>query len=100
MTKAFACIAALAGGLSLAAASPALAWQNNGSYTGPTGGTVDWNQGYRAYGRACARSWSATTPGGQTYKGGATFRRTWYGGHVTNRWAHGPNGAYYGRRRR
>jgi len=83
----------------LAAASPALAWQNSGSYTGPNGKTVNWTQGCGSYGHACGRSWSATAPGGQTYNGGATVRHTWYGGHVVNRWASGPSGSYFARRR-
>lgn len=85
--------------LALAAASPALAWQNNGSYTGPNGGTASWKYGCGPYGHACGRAWSATTPGGQTYNGGAAIRNTWYGGHVTNRWAQGPNGSVFRRRR-
>lgn len=83
----------------LAAASPAFAWQNSGSYIGPNGGTANWTYGCGPYGHACGRTWSATTPGGETYNGGATVRRTWYGGAVTNRWAQGPDGAWYGRRR-
>jgi len=83
----------------LAGAAPAFAWQNSGSYTGPNGGQANWTYGCGPYGRACGRTWSATTPGGQTYTGGATARRTWYGGAVVNRWARGPNGAWYGRRR-
>ena len=97
MPKSMLVAAVLAFGL--AGAAPALAWQNNGSYTGPNGGTVNWNQGCGPYGHACGRTWSATTPGGQTYNGGATHRHTWYGGHVTNRWGQGPNGSFYSRRR-
>lgn len=83
----------------LAGAGPAFAWQNNGSTTGPKGGTASWTYGCGPHGHACGRTWSATTPGGQTYTGGATVRRTWYGGAVANRWAQGPHGAWYGRRR-
>jgi hypothetical protein len=96
MLKPMLVTALLAAGL--AAAGPALAWQNNGSRTGPNGGTVNWAHGCGPHGHACGRTWSAATPGGRTYNGGATARRTWYGGAVTNRWARGPNGAWYGRR--
>jgi hypothetical protein len=96
MTKIFLCPAAL--GLSLALAGSALA--ESGSYTGPRGGTASWTQGCGPYGHACARSWTATTPGGQTYNGGGTIRETPYGGYVTNRYVEGPNGnVFYGRRR-
>ncbi|MCW5771600.1 MAG: hypothetical protein KIT16_08200 [Rhodospirillaceae bacterium] len=87
--------AALAAGL---AAAPAFA--QSGTYTGPNGGTATWSHGCGPYGRACARTWTATGPNGQTYNGGATWRRTPYGGAVTNRYVQGPNGnVFYGRRR-
>lgn len=82
-----------------AGASPAFAWQNSGRYAGPNGAMASWTYGCGLYGNACARTWSATTPGGQTYNGGATVRRTWYGGTVANRWVQGPDGAWQGRRR-
>ena len=102
MIKTFARYAALALGASLAAATatvvPALA--ESGSYTGPRGGTASWNQGCGPNGHACARSWTATTPAGQTYNGAGTIRQTPYGGYVANRYVQGPNGnVFYGRRR-
>jgi len=97
MMKSIFVSALLAAGL--AGASPVLAWQNNGSYTGPNGGSLNWKYGREPHGHACGRAWSATTPGGQTYNGGATIRQTWYGGAVANRWAQGPNGSVYSRRR-
>ena len=92
-----AAILAIAAGA--AGASPTFAWQKSGIYAGPKGGMASWTYGCGPYGNACGRTWSATTPGGQTYNGGATVRRTWYGGAVANRWAQGPDGAWYGRRR-
>lgn len=97
MTKAMLISACLAAGL--AVASPALAWKDSGSYTGPNGGTVNWTQGCGPYHQFCGRKWSATTSEDTTYNGAGTIRHTPYGGYVTNRYLSGPNGSYFRHRR-
>lgn len=86
-------LAALAGALlvgTVTMSSEAKAWRDSGTWEGPRGATVHWNErvGPHNYRNAV----TVTTPNGKTYKRVTRVHQGPNGWYATRRWS-GPNGS-------
>lgn len=79
---------------SVLAASEANAWERSGSFTGPNGGTANWNATGSCSNGSCSSHRAATGPNGGTWTRDTTVTRTDNGWNSSTT-VTGPRGGTY-----